>query len=83
MQFRLVDKGWDGELQEALKADSSSLRIICPFIKTGTISRILSICCGHACRELRLKLTLQCGICSTLRAIPRWGLCGQVLSAPH
>ena len=43
MTIRLVDKGWDKEFTEALNADSSELRIICPFIKTNTVERILSL----------------------------------------
>ena len=42
MTIRLVDNGWGEELIEALRADASELRIICPFIKVGPIGRLLS-----------------------------------------
>ena len=42
MTIRLVDKGWDNEFYVALSADSSELRIICPFIKTDSVERLLS-----------------------------------------
>jgi transcriptional regulator with XRE-family HTH domain len=39
--FRLVDSGWEKELDEALRADGSSARIICPFIKRRAAERLL------------------------------------------
>ena len=42
MTIRLVDGGWDKEFTEALSADASELHIICPFIKTGAVERLLS-----------------------------------------
>lgn len=42
MTIRLVDAGWGWELTEALRADATELRIICPFIKCGTIDRLLA-----------------------------------------
>jgi hypothetical protein len=39
--FRLVDLGWGKELRRALHADSATLGIICPFIKTGALERLL------------------------------------------
>jgi hypothetical protein len=42
VNFRLVDSRWDGEFDAALSAQSSELRIICPFIKTGAVSRLLN-----------------------------------------
>ena len=42
MTVRLVDTGWGTELTDALRADSSELRIICPFIKVGALDRLLS-----------------------------------------
>jgi hypothetical protein len=44
MTIRLVDSGWNQELTNALSADATHLRIICPFIKAGALDRILS---GH------------------------------------
>jgi len=42
MTIRLVDAGWGRELTEALDADNSDLQIICPFIKTTALNRLLS-----------------------------------------
>ena len=41
MHFRLVDSGWDQILDEALSADRSRVRIICPFIKEKAAKRLL------------------------------------------
>ena len=41
MTVRLVDRGWANELFDALKADSSHVRIISPFIKASVIERLL------------------------------------------
>jgi hypothetical protein len=46
MTMRLVDTDWGGELATAFKADSSSLRIICPFIKVNALNRLLT---GRPC----------------------------------
>jgi HKD family nuclease len=40
--IRLVDAGWGKELTDALRADASELKIICPFIKAGALGRFLS-----------------------------------------
>jgi hypothetical protein len=42
MTFRLIDKNWGKELETALSSDSKSLRIICPFIKDGALTSLLS-----------------------------------------
>lgn len=42
MTLRLVDGGWSAELGEALKADTSALRLISPFIKLGALERLLA-----------------------------------------
>lgn len=42
MTFRLVDSGWASELEVGLGSDSSGLRIVCPFIKSQAVSRLLS-----------------------------------------
>ena len=42
MTIRFVEKGWNREFTEALSADASELRIICPFIKAGVIDSLLS-----------------------------------------
>jgi len=41
MSFRLVDSGWDRILDDALAADNSRVRIICPFIKETAAKRLL------------------------------------------
>jgi phosphatidylserine/phosphatidylglycerophosphate/cardiolipin synthase-like enzyme len=41
MDFRLVDAGWDSVLKGALRADRSSIRLVCPFIKARTAGRIV------------------------------------------
>jgi len=40
--IRLVDSGWAKELTDALRADASELKIICPFIKATALDRLLS-----------------------------------------
>jgi hypothetical protein len=47
MNFRLVDSGWDRILDEALAADKSRVRIICPFIKEKAAKRLLQ----HGCPD--------------------------------
>jgi len=42
MAMRLVDAGWGKELTDALRADASELKIICPFIKISALNRLLS-----------------------------------------
>lgn len=43
MTFRLVDTGWGQELERALCADRSELRIVCPFIKSRALCRLLAL----------------------------------------
>ena len=43
MTFRLVDSHWEFEFSEAVNCDSSTLRIVSPFIKLGPVSRLLSL----------------------------------------
>ena len=40
--IRLVNAGWGRELTEAVRADSSEIRIVCPFIKEGALKYLLS-----------------------------------------
>jgi hypothetical protein len=40
--FRLVSDGWEKEVLDARRASPASLRIACPFIKAGTLKRILA-----------------------------------------
>ncbi len=42
MSFRLVDRGWNQELVNALKVDHTHVRIMCPFIKKQTLERLLA-----------------------------------------
>lgn len=39
---RMVDAGRDRELTAAMRADSSEVRIVCPFIKERALDRLLS-----------------------------------------
>ena len=41
MTFRLVDAGWHKEIDDALSADRSSVRIVCPFIKKRAAGHLL------------------------------------------
>lgn len=41
MKFRLVDAGWDRELDNSLRLNGNEIRIVCPFIKTGAAQRLL------------------------------------------
>ena len=41
MAIRLVDSEWDNEITNAAKIEASELQIICPFIKTGALDRLL------------------------------------------
>lgn len=41
MSFRLVDSGWDEVLDDALRTDRASIRIVCPFIKKRATERLL------------------------------------------
>ncbi len=42
MTIRLVDSEWSSELIKAVRADSSELRIVCPFIKIAALERLLA-----------------------------------------
>lgn len=41
MKLQLIDSGWDALFREAINADASSWRVICPFIKAKTVERLL------------------------------------------
>lgn len=43
MTIRLVDSGWGQELESALRANRSDLRIVCPFIKVRALDRLLAL----------------------------------------
>ena len=57
MTVRLVDAGWGTELTDALRADASELRVICPFIKVGALDRLLSLNPGSVQVITRFNLT--------------------------
>ena len=40
-EILFVDSGWDKVLDDALKADNSALRIVCPFVKKAAAERLL------------------------------------------
>src|SRR5664280_630783 len=42
MNFQVIDSGWGKLLDNALQADCSSLRIVCPFIKLGAARNLLT-----------------------------------------
>ncbi len=42
MNFQVIDSGWGKLLDNALRADCSSVRIVCPFIKLGAARNLLS-----------------------------------------
>ena len=42
MTLRLIGKGWEHELVEAIRFDRSHLKIVCPFIKKSVIERLLA-----------------------------------------
>ncbi|MEZ6154057.1 MAG: hypothetical protein R3C09_28505 [Pirellulaceae bacterium] len=42
MSFRLVDTGWAQVLVDAVVADRSGVRLVCPFIKKGAVERLLA-----------------------------------------
>ena len=43
MTFRLVDSSWNRELADASRADPTSIRIVCPFIKRRALKRLLDV----------------------------------------
>ena len=43
MKVRLVDRKWGGELIRAVRADRTTLRIVCPFIKLGALQALLDL----------------------------------------
>jgi len=42
MNFQVIDSGWGKLLDNALQADCSSVRIVCPFIKLGAARNLLT-----------------------------------------
>ena len=41
MNFQLIESGWDKQIDDALRADNSDVRIVCPFIKKRSAERLL------------------------------------------
>ena len=50
MSFRLVERGWESEFENALCLDSNDLLIVCPFIKRRALARLLD----HHPRKMRV-----------------------------
>ena len=40
MTIRLIDRGWRKELNSAVKADTSELLIICPFVQLDFVQKL-------------------------------------------
>ena len=43
MTHRLVDTGWASELVDSLCFDRSELQIVCPFIRTQALDKLLAL----------------------------------------
>ena len=43
MTTRISDLAWDKKLTDVLRADSSELRVICPYTKAETLQRLLAV----------------------------------------
>ena len=63
MNIRLVDTGWREEFNGALCADSSEFRIICPYIKFGTIDYYLD------CRQKIFQVTTKFNLAEFLATV--------------
>jgi phosphatidylserine/phosphatidylglycerophosphate/cardiolipin synthase-like enzyme len=51
------DTGWEKELRSALLIDATTLRIICPFIKSGVLKRLLDVRHLGATQVIRFNLS--------------------------
>jgi hypothetical protein len=70
MTFRLVDAGWDKELAETFRANSSETRIICPFIKKGVAERLVTYGRPKVLQVItRFNLVVFCGCVSDISAL--------------
>ena len=68
--FELIDRNWGVVLDQAVAADHSELRIICPFIKRGTAERLLRSGRPHTIQVLtRFNLDDFCDGVSDLSAL--------------
>jgi hypothetical protein len=56
--FRLISRDWDGEIIAARRDAPGSLRIVCPFIKKGALSRLLNRADGDI--EIITRFDLNC-----------------------
>lgn len=52
MAFRIVVNGWERELSGLFRACRKELRLICPFIKAGTLERLLTVCPAQVIRVI-------------------------------
>ena len=52
MSFRLVENGWQGEIDEALSIEKQQVCIVCPFIKYRVAERILKYAHAPSMRVL-------------------------------
>jgi len=58
MDFRLVHLGWKKELDAALQADSSIVRIICPFIKSKVVECLF---CNRGLKKIQIITRFNLG----------------------
>jgi hypothetical protein len=65
MDFRLVDSGWDGVLNDALHLRQPRLRIICPFIKRGIALCLLELETGSPFRPSPFRPSRFGGVSDT------------------
>ncbi len=56
MSLRLVDSAWNTELTDALRTDSSALRIISPFVKLRALECLLTLSPQSLCVITRYNL---------------------------
>lgn len=57
MTIRLVDQGWDREVDQAIALDAVPIQIVSPFIKSGTVSRFLR--CNHTKMRVVTRFNLN------------------------
>jgi hypothetical protein len=68
--FQLIDSGWDKVIQEAVTADRSELRVVCPFIKVRAARRLLAGKCPGVIRVItRFHLGDMCDGVSDTEAL--------------
>jgi hypothetical protein len=68
--FRLVESNWEHEFHQGLRADASSLRIACPFIKSALVKRLLTARSPRRIQVItRFNLTDACAGVTDLAAL--------------